>query len=89
MARSVGLKQDTMLYKVRVYSVNQFNERVGYSQVHGAYETIGAARNVGANQVNWRNERARYDEKWYGSKTGITWHYEIIKGRMIWFEEEK
>lgn len=89
MARSVGLKQDTMLYKVRVFSLNQFGEEIGISRTYGAYETMGTAKGVATNMVLHRRKVQRWNEERMDIRSGITWHHEITEGRMIWFEEKK
>lgn len=87
MARYIGIKQDSMLYKARVTvlfadgSVKKYHE-------YGPYETPGVAAQVGSSVVNHNNGWAR--RRADNLATGVDLYaYEVIKGRMVWFEGEK
>ena len=86
MARRIGIKQDSMLYKARV-TIHSDGKSSLYHE-SGPYETRGVAAQVASCMVNhctgWAKRRAQN----LGTEPD-TYTYEVIKGRMVWFEEGK
>lgn len=86
MSRRIGIKQDSMLYKGQVF-LHRDGKVLLYHE-SGPYQTYGTAAQVASTMTNqarkWAYRRAINLET-----VPDVYEYKVIKGRMIWFEEEK
>lgn len=80
--RYIGLKQDSMVYKVRIVRYSSHGD-VKKVEEAGPYDTRGAAAQVGSSVVNRING---YRVPGEGSDYAV---YQVIPGRNVWFQENK
>lgn len=88
MARRIGLKQDSMLYKGVVTVTFPDGSSRKYFE-YGPYETHGVAAQVASSTTNSNNRWAQQRASNLGTVIVEVYTYEVIKGRMVWFEGEK
>lgn len=86
MSRRIGIKQDSMLYKGRVYIKSGGVTRLYHES--GPYAMYGTAAQVASSVVNRGNRNANRRAINLNTVPDV-YTYEVIKGRMIWFEESK
>lgn len=86
MSRHIGIKQDSMLYKGRVIATKDGMSRT-YSE-SGPYPAYGTAAQVASCVVNECNRNARRFALRNDTYPEV-YTYKVVRGRMIWFEEEK
>lgn len=80
--RYIGLKQDSLVYKVRVVTYSSHGD-VKYKEEAGPYDTRGVAAQVGSSIVNRVN---KYRNPGEGADYAV---YQVIPGRNVWFQESK
>lgn len=86
MSRRIGIKQDSVLYKGLV-----FLHREGKTYLYhesGPYQMYGTAAQVASTETN-RARKNAYRNAIDLDTVPDVYEYKVVKGRMIWFEEEK
>ncbi len=86
MGRQIGIKQDSMVYKTKVFKVKD-GESFPVSE-YGPYETIGVARQRGSYLTNWYNHHVAMQARYHDVIIDVEYKYEIVTGRIFWFQGE-